>query len=699
MKKRKLILIIISFVFALEGMAQFTPGNIVVYRIGEGTGTSINLGANEAFPVFLDEYTLTGTLVRSVAIPVTDAGFNKALTASSSDAVGVSGMLNRSVDGQFLTFTGYNAPIGTTGLGSTRSAINNRVIGIVKYDGTVNTSTALADFSSRNAPISAVSTNGVDIWCAGMGRADGSSAFRYTTSGSRTSTGIITSPVLAKYTTIAGGQLYMSSGSTIYTIGTGMPTTAGQLSTILPGSTLNGSIAQFALIDINPSVAGVDVLYLADDLYGLQKYSLVGGAWVLNGTIGSDLDDYRGLSVIVSGTNVNIYATRKGGNSLAVGGGELVNLTDASGHNGTFSGTPTVIASNLTDKGSFRGIALAPEKTPLCSAPVNVNVYNLSPSGAYFSWNGTSPIGYEYEVSASPIPPLKGTGITATNYQATGLTKGQIYYFHVRSNCGNFNYSSWTTISFTPACTGPSTVVVNEIGNKTEIKWNSVFSATEYEYVITSSAAAPASGAVTVDTGFTADNLSSVSQYYIHVRSKCGSGYSTWTTKPYKTTCLLPVVTNISTGDISEFAWNRINGVANYEYALTTYRTPPVGGTLTLDTSVQFSKLSSGVSYYLHVRAKCAEAGGISGWASLPFQTTGLDAYPNPVTNTLTIKVYGLPGNNGEILISDVMGRIVRRIVMTTNSVDVGVMDLAAGVYLIKYTDGTNKYTVKVLKK
>jgi hypothetical protein len=83
----------------------------------------------------------------------------------------------------------------------------------------------------------------------------------------------------------------------------------------------------------------------------------------------------------------------------------------------------------------------------------------------------------------------------------------------------------------------------------------------------------------------------------------------------------------------------------------------------------------------------------------LPFQTTGLDAYPNPVTNTLTIKVYGLPGNNGEILISDVMGRIVRRIVMTTNSVDVGVMDLAAGVYLIKYTDGTNKYTVKVLKK
>lgn len=699
MKKRKLILIFISLVFLIQGRAQFTPGNIVVYRIGEGTGSSTSLGTSNAFPVFLDEYTPSGTLVRTVTMPVTDAGANKALTASSTDVFAGSGMLNRSTDGQYLTFAGYNAPLGTTGLSSTRSNVNSRVIGVVKYDGTINTSTALTDFCSRNGPVSAVSTNGVDIWCAGLGRADGTTAYRYTTIGSTTSTGIITSPLTSKYTTIANGQLYVSPGPNIYTIGMGMPTTTGQVATPLAGSTINGSIWQFALLDLNATIAGVDVLYLADDLNGLQKYSLVGGAWVLNGTIGADLDDYRGLSAVVSGSSVNIYATRRGSNSAAVGGGELISITDASGYNGMFSGTPTVIASNIADKGSFRGVALAPEKAPLCSAPVNLTVYDLSPSNASFSWNGAGAIGYEYEVSTSAMPPAKGTAVTATTYEASGLTQGQTYYFHVRTNCGNFNYSPWTTISFAPACIGPVSVVINGTGNKTDVKWNRVFGATEYEYVITNSATVPASGTVTADTGFTADNLYAVSQYYIHVRSKCGAGYSSWTTKSYKTSCLYPVVTNISSGDNSQFVWNSINGVANYEYALTTYRTPPVGGTITLDTSVQFSKLSAGVSYYLHVRAKCAESGGISGWSSLPFQTTGLDAYPNPVSNRLTLKLYGLPVSNGEILISDVMGRIVKRILMTNNSLEVGVMDLAAGVYLIKYSDGTNKYTVKVLKK
>jgi len=699
MKQKKLILLFVSFALYIGGRAQFTPGNIVVYRIGDGTTTGVSLGTGDAYSVFLDEYTPTGTLVRSVTIPTADIGTNKALTASSIDAVGASGMLNLSADGQYLVFTGYNATIGTTGLSSTKSAVNARVVGLVKYDGTINTSTALTDFCSRNAPISAVSTNGVDIWCAGLGRADGTSAFRYTTVGSTTSTQIITSPITAKYTTIAGGQLYMSPGANIYTIGTGVPSTSGQVATTLSGSTLNGSILQFAFIDLSATIPGVDVLYLSDDANGLQKYSLVGGVWVLNGTIGTGLDDYRGLAVSVSGTNVNIFATRKGGNSASVGGGELVSLTDASGYNGILAGTPVVIASNITDKASFRGIALSPQQAPLCAAPVNLTTYNISPNSVSFSWNSTGAVGYEYELSTSPTPPSKGTAITSSTYQATGLTQGQAYYFHVRTNCGNFNYSSWSTVSFVPTCVSSVSVSVSNNGYKAGVKWNSVFGATGYEYAVTNSVTPPASGTATTDTGFEANNLSSVSQYYVHIRSNCGSGYSPWITKSFKTSCLNPLVTNISNGDLSQFKWNRVNGAVNYEYALTTYRTPPVGGTVIQDTSVQFSKLSSGVSYYLHVRTKCSEGGGESAWTTESFQTTGLDAYPNPVNNTLTIKIYGWFGNAGEILISDAMGRIVRRISMMNNSLQVNVSDLATGVYLIKYSDGTNKYMVKVLKK
>src|SRR5690242_16473910 len=48
-------------------MAAFTPGNLVIYRVGS-TGTPL---VNTGSPVFLDEYTPTGTLVQSVAMPTT----------------------------------------------------------------------------------------------------------------------------------------------------------------------------------------------------------------------------------------------------------------------------------------------------------------------------------------------------------------------------------------------------------------------------------------------------------------------------------------------------------------------------------------------------------------------------------------------------------------------------------------------------
>ncbi|HEX2629548.1 MAG TPA: hypothetical protein VHM26_11055, partial [Chitinophagaceae bacterium] len=135
--QKKIFFLLIAFVFFNKSNAQFTAGNIVVYRIGEGTATATTLGANDAFAVFLDEYTPSGTLVRSIAMPATDNGSNKSLTASSSDGIAGSGMLNLSADGQYLVFTGYNAPLGTTGLGGTRSNVTARVIGLVKYDGTI----------------------------------------------------------------------------------------------------------------------------------------------------------------------------------------------------------------------------------------------------------------------------------------------------------------------------------------------------------------------------------------------------------------------------------------------------------------------------------------------------------------------------------------------------------------------------------
>ena len=61
-------------------MAAFTPGDLVIYRVGDGIGSLSSFGN----PVFLDEYTPSGRLVQSIALPTTDSGGNHALTESVS---------------------------------------------------------------------------------------------------------------------------------------------------------------------------------------------------------------------------------------------------------------------------------------------------------------------------------------------------------------------------------------------------------------------------------------------------------------------------------------------------------------------------------------------------------------------------------------------------------------------------------------
>jgi hypothetical protein len=139
---------------------------------------------------------------------------------------------------------------------------------------------------------------------------------------------------------IFGGQLYVSSSTTTFhlsTVGTGLPTTAGQTITNLPGFPTTGSQYGFTFADLDAGVSGLDTLYVADDTPGtLQKFSLVGGNWTANGTI--SLAGVRGLASSISGTTVNLYLTTGTGISF---------FSDTSGYNATISGTPTSIAPPL----------------------------------------------------------------------------------------------------------------------------------------------------------------------------------------------------------------------------------------------------------------------------------------------------------------------------------------------------------------
>lgn len=340
-------------------LSAFTPGNLVVYRVGDASTALAATGAR----VFLDEFTPSGTLVQSIAMPFEGDGAKLVASGTASSE----GLLTRSVDGRFIALAGYNATIPTAGLAGTASATVNRSVALVSANGQIDSISLLSDFASGNNPRGVATVDGSDVWVTG-----GAGGLRHFQPGATTSTLVAGTPANLRSIHIFNDQLYVStaSGSTVRigAVGSGLPTTAGQLINSLPGLPIaTGSPYAFALADLNPAIPGVDTLYVADDnaAGSLIKYSLVETtpnmfAWQSNGAI--DGGTYRGLTIEVVGTTVTIFAVRNGGTG-AGGGGQLVTLVDASGHNGAFSGTPVVLASALTGTSantSFRGVAFAP---------------------------------------------------------------------------------------------------------------------------------------------------------------------------------------------------------------------------------------------------------------------------------------------------------------------------------------------------
>lgn len=667
--------------------APFTAGNIVAYRVGDGT-TGLN---DDFFKVYLDEYTTSGVLVQTIELP-SSAGSK----ITNIGRLPESGLLTLSENRRYLVVPGFNEPPG--GVNDAK-----RSVGLVDFNGSL---TGITTFANPNFdPIhAAVSDDGTRLWVTGT------NGIEYIPTGSSTVTKIAAHNGNSTGIDIVNGQLYtgiMNNVPQLGTIGNGLPTTAGQAMGVLPG--VNGPTdnycVQFAFADMDPAVPGNDVLYLASQASsggGIKKYSLAGGQWNLNGTIGTTADGYMGLTIKVVANSVTIFVTRRGVNSLFVKGGEVVKLVDNSGYNGTLTGTPTVFAFATTpDTKSFRGLALVPQGCPVVRG---LQAIDVTSSQATLAW--TAPIGgsgnYEYAVTTSIVPPATGTTTSNNSFTATGLTNNVTYYAHVRTVCTAVSQSEWTTVLFLTTCTAPSfpllTINTSPTG-VTEIKWNKVFGAEGYEYLISTDMNPPATGTATTDTGVTIQRINAVTKYYIHVRSNCGAGaFSGWTTKTFTTACFMPAVQVVTVSGNAKATWNMVSSALKYEYALTNYAAKPLSGTYTADTSYAVNDLKQGSPQYMHVRTVCTN-GAVSEWNTVHFNIQGIAAYPNPVNDVLQIRLNGVPNSGGLILISDAMGRVVNKVSVNNNLLTVDTRGWARGIYLVRYNDGQNRYTVKIFKQ
>ena len=232
--------------WALSG---FTPGDLVVSVEGAGVqgGTASPYLDNQAAPLslfeFLDQGTTSASYVGSEVLPQTGVGSNIAVSGeygSSSE-----GLLQRSVDGRYLTIMGYgvNAAVfnadptafGTATTGSTTATALGqsgsltgqgyiavpRVVALIGANGSVDSSTALYNIYNGNNPRSVVTVDGTSFYVSGQGDSpDPTGGVFYAAKGATSATAITgldtnakTSAQDTRVVEIYNSQLYVSVDS------------------------------------------------------------------------------------------------------------------------------------------------------------------------------------------------------------------------------------------------------------------------------------------------------------------------------------------------------------------------------------------------------------------------------------------------------------------------------------------------------
>jgi hypothetical protein len=328
----------------------------MVVRLGDGAGPLAATGAR----VFLDEYTLSGTRTRGIALPGAMSGSNYPFVISGT--ANSEGALSRSNDGHYVTLAGYAAAPATAGVSSSSSASTPRVVARVDSAGNVDTSTTLNNAFDTNNVRTATSVDGTAFWVGGSGNTTTSAGgTHYVTLGGTMGTPIETTPTSTRFLQVYSGQLYGSSGTgsfqSVFTIGTGTPIASGQTATVLPGLATTFQAYGFAFVPAAVSGFTDDTLYIADDRAtggGIHKYTY--NSTTMTWTAGLDAtglsSGVRGLTAIVStaGTVTVIGTTAESSANTVVTCADTALAT---------APVCTVLVTAGTNQ-IFRGVALSP---------------------------------------------------------------------------------------------------------------------------------------------------------------------------------------------------------------------------------------------------------------------------------------------------------------------------------------------------
>jgi hypothetical protein len=311
---------------------------VALVLVGDGT-TALSGSAAQA--AIEERYVSDGALVVETGYPASlpTSSSTSAAACTLTGSAPAEGYLSRSTTNEaYLVMACYDAAPGTVGVGTSMTAAVNRVAARIDVAGTVDTSTRFATAFNGNGVRSAASTDGTALWVAGASSGTSGGTWYTTLGGS--------SPVQIESTAnrvveIQNSQLYGSTMLSIFSIGSGLPTSSA--------STTN--LPMFGGTGYNPHnyfFSALDTLYVADDGAanpGIQKWTFDGTNWSLAYKFGTAS---RGMTAYQSGANIII---------VAVGAVTAANVVTVWTDTGSTQTSYTLVTAPANE--GYRGVALS----------------------------------------------------------------------------------------------------------------------------------------------------------------------------------------------------------------------------------------------------------------------------------------------------------------------------------------------------
>ncbi len=328
-------------------LAAFTLGDIVVEQIN---ATNNNVTPTSALaPVFLHEFSTSGTDVQTLALPTTASGSNNPLTIGGTAPS--EGELSLSANGAYLVVSGYDATLSGT-------KQQDSTIGLVDANGNINTSTTTSLLTGNNTR-GAASEDGTSVWVTGP------AGVVYETTGTNLGGTNVDSAgnframsvVPTSVSPTGSDGLFASSNKAfgVSNFSPALPTPTNSSSTVLNGMTATTSPDSYGFFFANPTT-----MFVADANLGIQEWTLGSGTWTNVATLSGS---YVGLTGVQSGNTVSLYATTGDGSSGRMNGNSLVSDTFTFNSGTTGTGTFGVVhtLATATSFYGFGGVAFAPQ--------------------------------------------------------------------------------------------------------------------------------------------------------------------------------------------------------------------------------------------------------------------------------------------------------------------------------------------------